>query len=574
MPIKRRSFLKSSAVSMAGMSMLPTPVFQWLGDSSEKDFSALLSKLIPMNDDTVEQLLDLKIDDPASKWNGGYANQYQIPNPHSTSAFVVRGCIAYSAKSSKYYQSKALKADIESALDCLLEFQHQDGTIDLYSTNFHSTPDTAFIVNDLVPTYKMMQRMEGVEVRDILDKMKTFILRAGESFLVGGIHTANHRWVVSAALARVWSIDPRQEYVVRMNEWLAEGIDQDSDGQYHERSVSIYSPICDNMFLAIAKIHNRDHLYEVVRKNLEMTLYYVQPGGEVLTEASNRQDKSVVGDVSRYYLAYRYFAIADNNGLFSGVCRLIEDTMLNNIVGYIPYMYEFAEYQKNLPEPTPLPTKYFKYFKDSGVIRIREGNLDLSIIEKNPTFMVLIKGNVVLQSIRLAAAFFGDKGQFIPEQVSVEGNKIILKKSITHGYYQPIPEDKTTGVNGWMEYPRVDRAMSELQTMNYTVIIIPGPQRITMEIDISGTDDVPVSCEMTFRAGDALSGTVADLDSDDSYFLEEGYAQIQNQGDVLKFGPGRMGHRWAQMRGMLPKQKGESVYITGTTPFVHTLYFS
>src|SRR5690606_36613994 len=140
MPIKRRSFLKSSAGSLAGMSMLPTPVFQWLGDSSEKDFSALLSKLIPMNDDTVEQLLDLKIDDPASKWNGGYANQYQIPNAHSASAFVVRGCISYNAKSSKYFQSKALKADIESALYCLLEFQHQDGTIDLYSTNFHSTP--------------------------------------------------------------------------------------------------------------------------------------------------------------------------------------------------------------------------------------------------------------------------------------------------------------------------------------------------------------------------------------------------------------------------------------------------
>ena len=248
--------------------------------------------------------------------------------------------------------------------------------------------------------------------------------------------------------------------------------------------------------------------------------------------------------------------------------------MLNNIVGYIPYMYEFAEYQKNLPERSALPSEYFKYFKDSGVIRIREGNLDLSIIEKNPTFMVLIKGNVVLQSIRLAAAFFGEKGQFIPEEVFVEENKIILKKSITHGYYQPIPEDKTTGVNGWQEYPREDRVMSELQTMNYKVIIIPRPQRITVEIDISGTDDVPVSCEMTFRAGDALSGTVADLDSEDAYFLEEGYAQIQNQGDVLKFGPGRMGHRWAQMRGMLPKQKGESVYITGTTPFVHTLYLS
>src|SRR5690554_5924636 len=251
MSIKRRSFLKSSVVSVAGMSILPSSGFPWPGASSGNDFSTLLSKLIPINDDRVNQLWEYKIDDPTSKWHGGYANQYDIPNAHSTSGFVVRGCIAYCAPSSTYHRSEKLIADIEAALDCLLNVQHEDGTIDLYSTNFHSTPDTAFIVNDLVPTYKMLQDMEGGEsLKDLLNKMKSFILRAGESFLVGGIHTANHRWVVSAALARLWSIEPRQEYIDRMDQWLSEGIDQDSDGQFHERSVSIYSPICDNMFLA------------------------------------------------------------------------------------------------------------------------------------------------------------------------------------------------------------------------------------------------------------------------------------------------------------------------------------
>src|SRR5690606_26799508 len=146
--------------------------------------------------------------------------------------------------------------------------------------------------------------------------------------------------------------------------------------------------------------------------------------------------------------------------------------------------------------------------------------------------------------------------------------------SITHGYYQPIPEDQTTGVNGWIEYPRTDREMSELQTMNYTVVITPGSQEVKMDIEISGTDNVPVSCELSFRAGDMLSGTVDDLDQENSYFLKEGYAEFRNQGDSLKVGPGKMEHQWAQMRGMLPKQVGESVYITGITPFKHTLSFS
>ncbi len=559
---------------MAGMAILPSSGFIWPEPTTGNDFSTLLSKLIPLNDDTVNQLWENKIDNPTSKWHGGYVNQYDIPNAHSTSAFVVRGCIAYFSKKSRFHDSDSLRADIESALDCMLRIQYKDGTIDLYSTNFHSTPDTAFIVNDLVPVYKMMTRLDDAKLDSLLDKLKTFILRAGEAFLVGGIHTANHRWVVSAALARVFSIDARQSYIDRMEEWLAEGIDQDEDGQYHEQSVSIYSPICDNMFLAIGNILDRKEFLDIVRKNLEMTLYYILPNdGEVLTEASDRQDKSTVGYVSRYYLAYRYFAVADQNGQFSSVCRLIEDKMLSSIVSYIPYFFEFEEYQNNLPAHAPLPAAYFKYFRHSGVIRFRNGNMDLSVIEHNPTFMILMKGKVALQSIRLAAAFFGDKGQFIPEDVSIEGDKIILRKSITHGYYQPIPEDQTTGVNGWIEYPRKDREMSELQTMNYKVTITPSNQKVQLDMEISGTDNVPVSCEMSFRSGDLLSGTVEDLNNANSYFLKEGHAEFHNQGDVLKVGPGKMEHQWAQMRGMLPKQDGESIYITGVTPFRHTLYF-
>src|SRR5690606_21489736 len=124
MPIKRRSFLKSSAVSVAGMSILPSSGFPWPGATTKNDLSALLSKLIPINDDTVEQLWENKIDDPSSKWHGGYVNQYDIPNAHSTNGFVVRGCIAYCAGSSKYHRSEKLKADIESALDCMLDIQH------------------------------------------------------------------------------------------------------------------------------------------------------------------------------------------------------------------------------------------------------------------------------------------------------------------------------------------------------------------------------------------------------------------------------------------------------------------
>ena len=50
--------------------------------------------------------------------------------------------------------------------------------------------------------------------------------------------------------------------------------------------------------------------------------------------------------------------------------------------------------------------------------------------------------------------------------------------------------------------------------------------------------------------------------------------QYKKGDDVIKFGPGTVTHKWAEMRGMLPKQNGNSVYITGYTPFKHTIELS
>src|SRR5690606_29064032 len=98
-----------------------------------------------------------------------------------------------------------------------------------------------------------------------MSKLQQFLQRAGKCLLVGGIHTANHRWVVSSALARLNSFFPDKKFVSRIDEWLAEGIDMDPDGQYHERSASIYSPICDTMFLTIGRLLNRPELLDTVR---------------------------------------------------------------------------------------------------------------------------------------------------------------------------------------------------------------------------------------------------------------------------------------------------------------------
>lgn len=571
MQLPRRQFIRQSIGSFIGYGLLSHPLKMTLWDDFNLNYDQLIHRLIQLNDQRIQKLIHLQIQDSTDKWSGGLTNGFQIPNAHSTTSFIVSLVNGYVSDKSIFYQSKKVLAALDKAIDCMLRVQHADGSIDLYSTNFQSPPDTAFIINDLVPVYQLLKQSGFPAVEFVLKKLGDFILKTGQCLSQGGIHTPNHRWVVCAALAKVHALFPNTSYLKRIEDWLGEGIDQDQDGQYTERSVSIYSPICNNMFITLIRLLEKKELMSVVRKNLEMTLYYIQPGGEVLTDASGRQDSSRVGDVSRYYYAYRYFAIKDQNAQFAAVCRFIESNQLSKIISYLAPLREDVLLKQALPTASTFPTNYFKYFIYSGVLRIRRGEVDLSIIENNPTFLTFRKGAAILQSIRLHAAFYGNKGQFKAEALSLEREQMTLAKSITHGYFQPFPKDKLPDDGDWEKMPRESRQMSEVQTLNYQLVITENKGKVSIDISITGVDEVPVSMELSFRKGGILRQVSTHQNLEDTYFLEADYGTYRVGQDQILFGPGLALHQWTQMRGMLPKQKGNSVYLTGFTPFKHRL---
>jgi len=564
----RRAFIKQSALTASLISISPTVVFT---QRINEMHNPIVKQLSSLNDEKVKMYLSRQLDQRGDRWDGGVMNEYDLLNAHSTSDFLMVLGSSYASPFSTFYLSENLVHPMEKAINCLLNVQYEDGTIDLHSTNFHSTPDTAFIVNYLSPVYVILNRLKRPELGLLLDKMGQFFLVSGKCLLVGGIHTPNHRWVVSSALARLHSFFPSEKYIKRLDEWLAEGIDMDHDGQYTEKSVSIYSPTCDDMFLTMGRLLNRPELHEVVRKNLDMTFYYIQPGGEVLTDASGRQDAARTGYVNRYYYSYRYFAEVDSNPEYAAVCELIENEMPERIVSQLPKLLELPELWEELISPTKIRHNYFKRFTYSGVFRIRRGNTDISIIEKNPTFLSFIKGKAVMQSMRLAASFFGSRGQFMSQKAEYAGNRVILSAIREHGYFQPVAEEDRAEDGNWHNMPWGIRELSEAQRLVYQVVITGTDGKVSVDIKIDGTDHVPVSCEMSFRAGGKFSGVTEDKNLKEAYFLESGMGEYKQGDDTIKFGPGTTSHKWAQMRGMLEKQEGNSVYITGFTPFRHTI---
>ncbi|WP_211265723.1 hypothetical protein [Actinacidiphila oryziradicis] len=66
------------------------------------------------------------------------------------------------------------------------------------------------------------------------------------------MHTPNHRWLVCAALARIHARWPDPSYTRRIDDWLAEGIDQLPGGEYSERSPNYAASVTNPALLTIA----------------------------------------------------------------------------------------------------------------------------------------------------------------------------------------------------------------------------------------------------------------------------------------------------------------------------------
>ncbi|GAB3898219.1 hypothetical protein GCM10028803_17330 [Larkinella knui] len=569
----RRSFVRLGTASLCSLPVLTTASFARSYATAPDTKPAWLLEVIKANDEQINQIRAYRVKESGNPAFGGIKDGEDIPNAQSTADFARRCACAISSPESTFYRSKELLSETGQAVQYLLKIQHSDGTIDLPSTNFHSTPDTGFIVKRLTTAYTLLNRSGTPGLETVLPGLKTFLQRAGEALAAGGIHTPNHRWVVSAALTKLNSLWPDARYVKRIEQWLGEHIDMDEDGQFNERSTLIYSPLTDRLLITIAKGMNKPELLDYVRRNLAMTLYYIHPNGEVVSEASGRQDKALVGTLEGYYYPARFMALRDKNGELAALCRQIEKTVLLKGVYFLDYYLEDPAFWSELPASKPLPTDYVKPFPHSGLVRIRHGNWDSTILKANPVFLTFSKGEAVLQGLRIAASFFG-KGQFQTEKIEKKGDSWVLSQSLDGPYWQPYPKDGIDPAGDWEKMPRTNRKQSEVQRYEANVTIRETARGMEVDIQITGTENIPVSVELIFRSGGTLAGVTKHPTRPNAHLLSGQSGTYTVQNDTITFGPGKALHKGVVLRGALPPVEAPTVYLTGFTPFQHTIKLS
>ncbi|MEE9463193.1 MAG: hypothetical protein V3V53_15240 [Bacteroidales bacterium] len=583
--MERRNFVKVTglltlpALGILPVSLLATACKNLDGRDPEKAF---FMRLVHYNDKRIPDLLDNQNMDKGSAFFGAVPDNYLIYHPGGAAFFIYHLLSGYLIRESGYYGNAELIGPCIKAAEYLEKVQYEDGTFDLLTTNFNSPPDTAFIMEPVCVVLSVIRKTQDPQLlvpglHELGEILKRITLKAGECLVSGGIHTPNHRWVVCRALARIHSLYPDDRYIQRIDQWLAEGIDIDPDGQYTEKSTGIYSIVVDDSFIAMARLLDRPELYEPVRKNLEMSWFYVHPSGEIVTGASGRQDRGTRVNIAAYYFLYRNMAIRDGNPLFGAVATFIEqlNEQRENFIHYrltskLLSFIDEPELRQTLPAPVALPEVYAKKFIHSNVVRYRNGLASATVFSDNYNVFSLQKGDAVLDAVRLCASFFG-KGQFKSESLEFEGDDVILKSEIKGRYMQPLPEEEIPGDGDWHKMNGDKRELTGWKHYSTTVRVTRKDEGFLLKITATGTERVPIAIELGFRQGGKLSGLKPVPGIEDAWFLAEGYGEYKMGDQHIRFGPGQNAHGWTQLRGAQPKLPLQSVYITGYSPFEYTL---
>ncbi|WP_338785847.1 hypothetical protein [Metabacillus sp. FJAT-53654] len=546
----------------------------------------MYKNMVELNDNLTEIFFEKQIDDEESRYFGGVVDaKTGIPSPSHTGVGSVLGSwlSSYVNPDSRFYHYDLLARRIDKALDYMLDQQHEDGTISPGWTNYHSPPDTGFIVTGFAHIYHLLKNDSGLEADSLTSKVKSFLERTIPAMLTGGCHTPNHRWVLTSALCHLYTIFGNDELLDRVEEWLAEGIDITKDGEWTERSNGIYNSVSNIFLYHTARIGNKPKLLDYVRKNLDMMQYLVHPDGEVVTDYSGRQDFGNVFDLSPYHLICRLMAFHDNNPVYAAMSDLAAENLsemgpVNNhiMIGYL--MFPFIKEQK--VGKTALPTNYevlingdfpgidnLKKMNLVGhgskiehssmhesfgapIVRFRQSEESATIMSKNASFFSLRKGNAKLLGVRVTSSFSPGIIEFDTIEKIDDGYR--LKKQMEKGYRGPIPKQQLANMEDtsiWYLLPHQHRGLTHSQTFEVEIDIVKtSDSEWKLYVKSDDREDVFMQIEFLFNTDGLLKGDEITRVNERTYFWKRDELTFQSGENYIHMNTGTHEH-WIENIG-------------------------
>ena len=615
----RRGFIATAGLAVAAGAVVETLEPDWAQADPRSEPSAPVPQQVDDRFlDVLTRVNDLQVPDVLAVYQQHIDT---LSSPRTLAQDALRLVTAFVNPRGARFHDTALLGPAQTLLRALTERQNPSGLYDV--GNLDSPPDTSFVISDLGLASVLLADDAQDATADLRSAYATVMRRSARSLAEGGVHTPNHRWEICKALAYLHHLWPNRYLLARIRDWLGEGIDVDDEGEYSERSPNYASEVTNRSLLVVARYANQPRLRDAVRRNLELTLFRLQPNGEVETVQSRRQDQTGVQDVWKYLTHYRELAVRTGDRRFTWVADQVLDRVAADPRSFATAGYSVGEFLSEalaypdltavLPGPAEPVTRYTRLSRGSQLVRVRRDDVTAAVfggtdvhdrrldqagrvtaireissgLSTNPTFFRFRSGAAVLESVRLSPRFFST-GHFRGDGVRRVAGGWRLQDRVEVPYHLPLPQrdrrrdgDYALGSEGRfyskMDFP--DRP-KQLKVLDTRVTVRPsGDTGYELELRVDGPP-TSLTIELCFRAGGTLSGVVPAA-GDGNFQLVEGYGTYTVGDDVIRFGPGTgsgirqpvamdPGEKYTYLNGSLVPP-GVRVYLTGLVPFRSTL---
>ncbi len=440
-------------------------------------------------------------------WNNLNEGSYYF----TTLIVLVQG---YYLTGSPLYRKKEYMDLAYETLVSLQRFIHEDGSMDMKTTNFHDPAFVAFSVRDsLGPLVAIMDKYTlHTEEEDRMFALACETLRKLSNPIKHlGFHTANHRWLISCALSYVYKYLKDDEALEVINRFLSEGIDCDENGEYTERSSGTYNMVCDEAFYVLGDVLGDPSFFEPVCRNLRLMHSFFEPDETIFTDSSLRQDHGKRHIMDEYYHFFLVMALVKHDGEFAYYAdRIFRHTLGNEMktdnfggidLSLLNWYLLHPEWEDIQADITPVkPTRDRNIFLEkSGLARIYCENTTLSVIKSHRENFLKFQFGDTFFYLRCASSFFGQPhSQFRAAELKRDGDSFVLSSEEQAGYRSQFDTPPETSDYHLMDHSK--RHLINVHTLDTNIRITPKGRGFSMDVMSSGTPDVPIKIDILLPA--------------------------------------------------------------------------
>ncbi len=389
-------------------------------------------------------------------------------------------------------------AVVERAERWLADLEALQAPSGLFSSgdNLASPPDSAFTITDVAVVADLVQRRGTERLDGVRERLLRVLRSAAGALRTGGVHTPNHRWELSGALARTGALLGDESLLDRARTWLAEGVDVDADGIYSERSPNYAAHVSNPSLTALADLLGRDDLHAVVHRNLHAQLDLTDDRGVVETVHSRRQDQVDRFGLGPFLGQLRRAAIREECPRCAAAARRAAEAARVDAVDVLAQQLVEPDLAGPLPDAPAPPPQPRRYFAASRLLVDRRGDARFTVyggsdvpaarriasgLACNPTFLRATLGGLEVRSLRLSRDFFG-LGPFRADDLTVADSRVTLREEVSAAYYQPLggPDLRADGRYALEHEGRFAASMSFSQRSRDEVTL-----RTSIEVDLA-----------------------------------------------------------------------------------------